>query len=164
MIEYLKGNALNPVGEGKKIIVHCCNDVGGWGSGFVVAISKKWQQPEREYRSLATSKRKLGNVQLIPVENDIMVANIIGQHDIKKNDYNVPPIRYEAIEVGLKKVSDFAKSTGASIHSPRIGCGLSGGKWSIMEKVFESAIDSSINVYVYDFEDQSNIAYVKPNI
>ena len=32
------------------IIAHVCNDVGGWGSGFVVARSAKWSKPEAAYR------------------------------------------------------------------------------------------------------------------
>ena len=42
-IEYLKGDATSPVKEGNKIILHICNDIGGWGKGFVMAISKKWK-------------------------------------------------------------------------------------------------------------------------
>ena len=32
-----------------KIIVHICNDNGKWGSGFVLAISKRWIKPKDEY-------------------------------------------------------------------------------------------------------------------
>lgn len=35
-IEHLQGDATRrPVGPGPKIIAHICNDVGGWGRGFV---------------------------------------------------------------------------------------------------------------------------------
>ena len=149
MIHYLEGNALKPVGEGKKIIVHCCNDIGAWGSGFVVGLSKKWVQPEREYRAMSPSKRKLGNTQIVIVENNIMVANIIGQHDIKSNTYGVPPIRYEAVEVGLKTVAEFAKSNNMSIHMPRIGCFRAGGRWSVMENIIENTV-GDVPTYVYD--------------
>ena len=49
-INYLEGDATQPIGNGPKIIVHVCNDIGGWGKGFVVAISKRWKEPEAEYR------------------------------------------------------------------------------------------------------------------
>ena len=39
-INYLKGDATQPHSQGTKIIVHVCNDLGGWGKGFVLAISK----------------------------------------------------------------------------------------------------------------------------
>lgn len=43
-IQYLKGDATNPQVEGNKIITHICNDIGGWGKGFVLAISKRWKK------------------------------------------------------------------------------------------------------------------------
>ena len=48
-INYVIGDATAPQGEGNKIICHICNDVGGWGAGFVMALSKKWKQPVEEY-------------------------------------------------------------------------------------------------------------------
>jgi O-acetyl-ADP-ribose deacetylase (regulator of RNase III) len=41
-IQYLIGDATEPVGPGIKIIAHCCNDAGGWGSGFVIALSNRF--------------------------------------------------------------------------------------------------------------------------
>ena len=32
------GDATQPLGDGPEIIVHVCNDIGGWGRGFVVAL------------------------------------------------------------------------------------------------------------------------------
>lgn len=46
-IKYLKGDATQPLVSGNKIIVHVCNDIGAWGKGFVLAISKRWAQPEK---------------------------------------------------------------------------------------------------------------------
>lgn len=69
-IKYLKGDATKPIGEGNKVIVHVCNDVGGWGRGFVLALSKRWAEPERKYREWAKSgdKFELGEVQFVQVE------------------------------------------------------------------------------------------------
>ncbi|MBM7418211.1 MULTISPECIES: hypothetical protein [Chryseobacterium] len=47
-ITHLKGDATNPQTEGNKIITHICNDIGGWGKGFVLAISNRWKNPENE--------------------------------------------------------------------------------------------------------------------
>ncbi|MBV9509840.1 MAG: Appr-1-p processing protein, partial [Caulobacteraceae bacterium] len=49
-ITYLKGDATQPTGKGNKIIAHICNDLGGWGKGFVLALSKRWPQPEAAFR------------------------------------------------------------------------------------------------------------------
>ncbi|PSL41287.1 hypothetical protein CLV51_1211 [Chitinophaga niastensis] len=46
-IIYFKGDATKPLGSANKIIAHICNDIGGWGKGFVTAISKRWSEPEK---------------------------------------------------------------------------------------------------------------------
>ena len=74
-------------------------------------------------------------MQYVQVENDIVIANMIGQHGIKTFGYN-KPIRYEAIEKCLEKVSIVCKNNNATIHMPRIGCGLAGGEWEKIEKMY----------------------------
>jgi len=37
-ITYRRGDATAPNADGSKIVCHVCNDVGGWGKGFVVAL------------------------------------------------------------------------------------------------------------------------------
>lgn len=50
---YLTGDATLLQGDGPKVIAHVCNDIGGWGQCFVVAISKRWQGPEAAFRKRA---------------------------------------------------------------------------------------------------------------
>lgn len=56
-IQYTTGDATQPLADGAKIICHVCNDIGGWGAGFVVALSRKWSEPERAYRIGSSSLR-----------------------------------------------------------------------------------------------------------
>ncbi|MDJ1473454.1 macro domain-containing protein [Cytophagaceae bacterium YF14B1] len=151
-IQYVKGDATNPQGDGNKIIVHICNDIGGWGKGFVVALSKKWSKPEKHYRQWYKSGEKflLGEVQFVPVESTITVANMIAQHDIQVLN-GIPPIRYDAVREGLKKVVTFSQQNNASVHMPRIGAGLAGGKWEIIEDIIRDELTTrDIQVTVYD--------------
>ena len=154
-IEYQKGDATAPFGTGTKIIVHVCNDIGAWGRGFVLAISKRWPEPQRCYRAWHQGEDKqpfaLGEVQFVQVAQDIWVANLIGQRDIHAVR-GVPPVRYEAIREGLKKVVLEAKRLGASVHMPRIGCGLAGGNWDVVGQIIEEEItNAGVPVTVYDF-------------
>lgn len=154
-IEYIKGDATTPAGKGNKIIVHICNDIGGWGRGFVMAISKKWKSPESEYRKWFNSKEnfELGEVQFVKVEDNIWVGNMIGQRDIKTSPEGIAPIRYEAVKSCLSKVGDFAKNNNCSVHMPRIGCGLAGGKWEEIEPIIKEELSKrGIKTVVYDFE------------
>lgn len=153
-INYIKGDATNPTIEGNKIIVHVCNDIGAWGKGFVVAISKRWKQPEQQYREWYKTKDgfSLGQVQFVQVEKDLWVANLIGQHKINKDNNGNPPIRYKAILQGLEKVAQFANEKEATVHMPRIGCGLAGGTWDKVEPLIKSSLTTkNIPVTVYDF-------------
>lgn len=157
-ITYLKGDATAPQLEGAKIIAHVCNDAGGWGKGFVLAISKRWPQPEANYRAWYRERAHndfgLGSAQFVRVPNDTYVANLIGQHGIKtsKNSGSTP-VRYEAIEKGLAQIADKARELNTSVHMPRIGCGLAGGKWEQIKLLIEQQLCAhDIAVYVYDFD------------
>lgn len=147
-IRYITGDATNPQTPGNKIIAHICNDKGRWGAGFVLALSKKWSAPEEYYRELLPEEIQLCMTQLVPVEQDICVANMVAQHDTRFSEDGQPPIRYGALRVCLANVNDVAYRTKATLHMPRIGCGLAGGQWSEIEKIIQDVC--SVDVYVYD--------------
>ena len=150
-INYTYGDATNPTSNTKvKIITHICNDMGKWGKGFVLAISARWKLPELSFRN--DEINGLGDIQLVKVEPDIYVCNMIAQHDIKKIN-NIPPIRYEALRECLIKLRDIIKSKpwDVSVHMPKIGAGLAGGDWSIIEQIIIDELcdhDVEVNVYI----------------
>jgi O-acetyl-ADP-ribose deacetylase (regulator of RNase III) len=144
-INYIIGDATHPIGEGEKIICHVCNDIGKWGQGFVLAISKRWKTPEQFYRDI--QKYILGDVRLVHVEKDIWVANMIGQHLIGVDENGNPPIRYDAVREALSKVNEIAVKKNATLHCPKFGAGLSGGDWNIIEKIIKETITVPITIY-----------------
>ena len=153
-ISYLVGDATAPKTPGPIIIVHVCNDIGAWGKGFVMALSKRWSEPESQYkawyRDRKTNDFGLGAVQFVQVEADMWVANMIGQRGIKRTK-DGPPIRYNSVEKCLAKVALKAVADEASVHMPRIGCGLAGGKWEEIEPIITRQLClKDISVYVYD--------------
>jgi O-acetyl-ADP-ribose deacetylase (regulator of RNase III) len=154
-IVYKVGDATLPEGEGPKIIVHVCNDRGGWGKGFVVALSQRYPEPEAAYRRWYADRKQndfeLGAVQFVEVGPELWVANLIGQHGYR-TEKGAPPVRYKAISQGLKKISTFShEQGGASTHMPRIGCGLAGGEWPLVEALLsEHLVAAGVKVNVYD--------------
>lgn len=77
---------------------------------------------------------------------------MIAQHKINSNSRGIPPIRYDALEKCLIKLSKQALQLNASVHMPRIGCGLAGGKWEEIEPlIINYLIKKEIKVFVYDF-------------
>lgn len=155
-INYLIGDATNPIGSGNKIIAHICNDLGAWGKGFVLAISKKWSQPEKYYKEFKNYKGLiLGHTQLIPVQtgeenNLIFVANMIAQHGLR-NINNPIPLNYDALTACLTILSSQSEMLTASIHMPRIGCGLAGGNWNKIESIIQKTLFDK-EIYVYDLK------------
>ncbi|MFD4872021.1 Appr-1-p processing protein [Streptomyces sp. NPDC058420] len=132
-INYARGDATVPSVRGVKVIAHVCNDIGGWGKGFVLALSRRWPEPEKAYRAWhrdrAANDFGLGAVQLVQVERQVWVANMIGQRGIRAGSKGVPVM-------------------------PRIGCGLAGGKWSRVEPlIVERLVGRGIAVSVYDHGD-----------
>lgn len=151
---YLKGDATSPQAKGIKIIAHICNDIGGWGKGFVLAISKRWKEPEQQYRlwhrNKAKNDFKLGTVQFVKVDDYIYIANMVAQRGIKTGSKGVP-IRYDSVREALRKVAIKAKELNASVHMPRIGCGLAGGKWEqIQPIIIDELCSNDIQVFIYD--------------
>ncbi|MEU6673368.1 macro domain-containing protein [Streptomyces sp. NPDC046925] len=156
-ISYVRGDATAPFGKGVKLIAHVCNDLGGWGKGFVVAVSRRWPEPEAAYRRWHRERAKndfgLGAVQFVEVDQYIWVANMIGQHGMRTGSKGVP-VRYEAIDTALAALADKAVELEASVHMPRIGCGLAGGKWSRIEPLIaRRLVERGVAVTVYDFGD-----------
>lgn len=119
-------------------------------------MSRRWPQPERDYRDWhgrrADNDFGLGAVRLVQVETDVWVANMIGQHGIKRGSGG-PPIRYDAVERCLTTLGAEAGRIGTSVHMPLIGCGLAGGRWKRIEPlVVTNLCQRGIAVTVYDFE------------
>ena len=154
-ITYLAGDATSPQAKGTKVIAHICNDRGGWGKGFVLAISRRWPGPEAAYRrwhrDRSSNDFELGAVQLVQVARDIWVANMVGQHGIRAGRSSGPPIRYDAVRQCLRHLAARAVHHGATVHMPRIGTGLAGGRWDRIEPLITGELtDHGIPVTIYD--------------
>lgn len=154
-IRYLVGDATSPQAKGAKVIAHICNDRGGWGKGFVMAVSRRWPEPETAYRrwhrDRAGNDFALGAIQMVQVTPDIWIANMIGQHGMTASRSAGPPIRYDAVGECLSHLATRALELTASVHMPRIGCGLAGGRWDRIEPlIISELIDRDVAVTVYD--------------
>jgi O-acetyl-ADP-ribose deacetylase (regulator of RNase III) len=150
-ISYFIGDATAPGRHGPGVIAHVCNDSGGWGKGFVLAISRRWPEPEAAYRRWARSGEEfgLGMVQLVQVEDQLSVANMVAQHGYVSRA-NPVAIRYDALAKCLSKLAGQIKQ-GTLIHMPRIGCGLAGGNWDQIEPLIDEHLaKAGFDVRVYD--------------
>lgn len=166
------GNVLEPEETGNLLLVHCCNNIGAFGSGIAGAIAKKWPHVRKSYiawcnddqtNSYETHRQaRLGEIQVVKISGDykqedgLAVVNLIGQQDVGPGIYGMEPIRYEAIKEGLYKIKELIttklKKWPTNIVMPRMGCSLAMGKWSNIEKIiYEVFEDIDVNITVYTF-------------
>lgn len=161
MIHYLRGDATQPQGDGLIMLVHICNNIGLWGAGFTAALSHRWPQSEKSfnawydlYHSVLDPDKMLGTTLFVNLAPKLQLANMVAQDGVGRHNI---PIRYNALRTCLECV---AKSTSpsphegipaASVHMPRIGCGLAGGRWEEVAPIIEQTLVSQgREVYVYD--------------
>lgn len=165
-IQYTIGDATHPQGPGnRKIIAHVCNTDGAWGAGFVLALNKVSLEPMKSYRrwweegqsrvpkdaALGGGARfQLGSVKLAAFEpEEVFVANMLAQTLAKGVDGI--PLSYTALTLCLAQLRLVAGYLGASVHMPRIGCGLAGGDWAKVERTILMQVSAwNVPVTVYD--------------
>jgi O-acetyl-ADP-ribose deacetylase (regulator of RNase III) len=165
-ITYVTGDATDPQGDGVKIIAHIVNDEGKWGRGFVVALSHRDRIPEDMYRAWHLDGKflqrghlrpfALGQMQLapyIPSDPHLWVANMIAQHGVRHDPGLPRAVDYIALRICLHQLADIAEDMHASVHMPRIGCGLGGGTWDEIEPIIHDTLTKrDISVTVYDLK------------
>jgi O-acetyl-ADP-ribose deacetylase (regulator of RNase III) len=156
IFRFAKGNAANPIGGGFRYILQVCNDTGAYGAGFSGVLSRRWPMIESNYRQWWRSRNgelQLGDIQVVQVQSDTAVINMIGQHGIGPDEDGNPPIRYDGLEKALSNAGVLISDEKGTAHMPRIGCGLAGGSWDLVEPlVVEQLSKRGINVTVYDLE------------
>lgn len=143
-LKFIEGDATNPVSS-PFCIIHVCNNLGGWGAGFVLAISRRWKEPERVYRT--SKKWKLGEVQWVKIGENFVV-NMIAQNGFKQVGNEIP-LKYDALDKCLEQVYRDLPAN-YTVHCPRIGCGLAGGKWEKVEELILKHMKN--NTFVYDWK------------
>lgn len=167
-IKYVIGDATNPINNNKNIILpHCVNSIGAWGSGFVLSLNKKSLLPQAAYKQWFKDKHtsknphikgaaykfnvfKLGNTQLVKIQNGLWVANMIAQEGIIGRN-NPKPVKYRQLMRAMEKVLKYSKDLDAEIHAPRFCSALAGGNWLLIEElIYEIWINNNINVTIYD--------------
>ena len=155
-ITYLRGDALEPRGAGKRIIAQIVNDkTPNWGVGFAHAVKNKYPSVQKDFREWALlnhSEFSLGNIYTSLISDELCVVNMIAQHGYGESVK--PRIRYAALRDCLYKLKEVAQSKGATVHMPRIGTGYAGGNWSyILELIDEILERNNVEVTIYTLPD-----------
>jgi len=153
-ITYLRGDATSIRGTGSRLLVQVVNDGAfTWGGGgFAGAVKRRWPLAQRDFTAKVTADRnalRLGSVVTCALEPDVTLASVVAQRGYGPSPR--PRVRYGALREGLLRVLDVAREGDATVHMPRIGTGLAGGSWPVIEEIVSEILTrAGIKVFVYD--------------
>jgi O-acetyl-ADP-ribose deacetylase (regulator of RNase III) len=154
------GNVTKPIFNTQHcVILHCVNNINVMGSGVAKALYTKWPKVKSEYHYHNSEfGLKLGDVIYTDVEDNTVVAQIVGQDGVIGVD-NKKPVRYEALREGFKKISNnyWSMKDHVTIITPQIGCGLAGGSWYIVDKILDEEFEPYENKIVYIYFRKHNV-------
>lgn len=163
MIIYLQGDATQPqYGGTERLIIHVVNDQGGWGRGFVEALSRRWARPESAYREwhrtggdIYGGHFELGKIQPVRVDEQHIIVNMLAQRGYKSEN-NPVPLQYDALACCLRAVKILAGALPQppTIHAPKFGSGLAGGEWHRIVKLIDVML-KEYAVYIYTPEEKT---------
>lgn len=141
------------------IIPHVCNNIGGWGRGFVLAVEKHFPHAKELY--LSKTEYVLGTGQIcesIPTANRIYwVYNMIAQNGVC-GENNKRPLHYgylancmshlvTEIHYARNKLAHYPTSK-PIIVCPRFGSDLAGGNFDVIREMID-VIWSDFDTYIY---------------
>jgi O-acetyl-ADP-ribose deacetylase (regulator of RNase III) len=145
MVAYIKGDLLSSKAT---VIVHGCNAQKKMNSGVAKAVREKW--PEVYKRYMETEYLKLGCVQVVRVGGQYIVNAITqDQYGYDGNKY----VSYDAIDSCMSKLAKLFPESSAMIAMPKIGAGLGGGNWQVIETIINQHLKDRALVYVLDMDE-----------
>lgn len=156
MIEYRKGNLLD-VTSG--VIAHGVNCQGVMGSGVALAIRKKYPHVFDLYKEycqrsvVSKTSALLGHVQFVSSvyvegtwvskEAPLVIANCFTQDFYGKDKRHV---NYEAVAKCFQTLYLRSGMYG-QLNIPKIGAGLAGGDWNVIEAIINSEYKDDVIVW-----------------
>ena len=140
MLKHEFGDATAP--SANTVLAHICNDKGGWGAGFVLAINRRLGfKPMNLYKKTYKYGRGTNSTCKLDyngMPEEFYVCNMVAQEGYPTRDKPCA-VDYEALERCLRMLHTFAVSRRLKIQMPRIGSGLGGGDWTLIEQIINRA-------------------------
>ena len=136
MIKYVDGDLITLAKHGAfDVIFHCCNCFCTMGSGIAPQIKTAFPEAyEVDCKTTSGDKNKLGTITY--TENSKpTVVNLYGQFGYGNRKLGLPDVDYDALRSAIKQMKE--KFSGKIFGGPKIGAGLAGGDWSVIEKIIE---------------------------
>jgi len=154
VIEY--GDATKPRGKGRKIIAQLVNTSAGLGQGFGRSLAKNYPVVKAELDKWKSEKSrfKLGQSNLVPINNEIYVFQMLAQKGLFATGSEIP-LRYNELRKCLIDLRETALELNCSIHMPAIGAGQAKGNWEIIiGMIHDELVNFNLKVNIYFFPDR----------
>lgn len=130
------GELISLANEGYfNVIVHGCNCFNQMGKGIACQIKDNYPEAyEADCKTLCGDKNKLGTYSVATI-GDLTVINAYTQYKYKgRNNIDYGAVR----DVFHKIAEDFSNSR---IGIPKIGAGMAGGTWSLLQDIIMEETD-----------------------
>lgn len=140
------------------LIVHQVNCMGVMGAGIAKQIKEQYPEVFAKYTSLTkkypdnvSRLNLLGKAQFVTTKSGIIVVNLFGQLNYGRSGRHTD---YSALEKGFDDILNYVIEYDIpEIAMPyRIGCGLAGGDWNIVQSIIEQKFadyDGTVKLYSF---------------
>lgn len=146
-----KGNLISMGLRGEfDVIIHGANCFHLMGSGIAKEIAVRI--PEAASIDKLTKKGsadKLGTFSAT-YKGDLLVMNAYTQYQPGKN------VCYFSIMEFITTMNNIDELYGKRIGIPLIGCGIAGGNWEFVKRMFSSMLDENLDVTVVHFDPEAD--------
>ena len=149
VITYKTGDILIALGQGDiDIFGHGCNCRDGFGAGIVTQIAKKYPEVEKRFHYLHDVNLDiLGTSDIVETVTGQHIANLYIQETFGRKGKRY--CSYDAIATSLTELAAFCEMENMKCGLPKIGAGLGGGEWKIIESIIDNAFRNS-EVIIYE--------------
>ena len=133
----------------EQLIAHGCNAQGVMRSGVAAAVRQFWPEAFDVYeRQDNMYVLAMGSVIYAEARGKI-IANCITQQYYGRD--NRKYVSYDAVRSCLDTLNqDMEAENIYSIAMPKIGAGLGGGDWEIIQQIIKDEFDDAVTVFIYD--------------
>jgi len=167
MLKYKVGNLITAAQTGEiSVLCHQANCFHAMAAGIAPQIAKAFPEAEEaDFATIKGDKFKLGHNSFASAtitkkrwwwrntSEHLLLVNMYGQYGTGGVATDYKALR-SCINSLAEDLSWTIWSGGMKIGMPKIGCGLGGGDWSIVEKIIEEELHGfDVTIYVLKAED-----------
>jgi len=128
------------------VIAHGCNCMCVMSAGIAKLIKEEFPEAcEADCKTVKGDRSKLGTCTYVKIDENLVIVNAYTQYERRGI---TPLVDYDALRSTMKWIKSNFK--GKRIGLPKIGAGLAGGDWNIIEKIIDEELqgeDYTVIVY-----------------